>query len=684
MAYSSLYYRWHYSDFLYEKHMDTVVKDQSKRIVLLCKLAATASIIFFIVAVVFHARAIAIESPTFHLDGAFQTASALFRIDATQLPGRDFFPYLGIGPLLFIYPFFKLAGANLAASVFAAHCVTLLFGWFCLSVLFHLIFRPKAARYTWAASAFIFVAPYVVARYTLLSDLFEFAFWPGNSLRPVRAAIPYIIGLAAFGLIEYCQILILKKIFAGLLISFAMLWSNDFALVTAVFFWVFFAVHFYLKEKSLTQSVVVFAAITIFLWLFLLFLITAGHPLAMLKYNYVSVAQDQWWYFSPYDPDLRVFDLADVSKLASARNAYAMGMLVLVSLAAIVSRKIEFALLMCIGLILAAGGCVATLGGHVEKDNAYFAGFHFWAAALSVLAVIRVSQLFLTQHLKLSLARLFMIESRWLSYVFFLFLFSAAYKIYDYVTLLSAVKNDTEKFYVEELGGYMGSEWRDYVQLARTNRNKSVVEEYWGVWSAINKKISLWPVDSVIHALGSVREEAGSKLSGADIIISTRYATSTRWQPWILSQNFWFYDELFLQWEPTVVSPTTVVWKKRENARDVVEMPCEILSDQRSVVLHSTEKGFYKLEVNYRVSKQKFDRFLLMLENKMSFGTDAGGFVSIPTNKTSFTLPVYKASQSAERYESKVVGSETAAMHLLSCMASKISFENDEVLHVFN
>jgi len=34
----------------------------------------------------------ALESPTFHLDGAFQTASVLFRISNGELPGRDFFP----------------------------------------------------------------------------------------------------------------------------------------------------------------------------------------------------------------------------------------------------------------------------------------------------------------------------------------------------------------------------------------------------------------------------------------------------------------------------------------------------------------------------------------------------------------------------------------------------------------
>ena len=38
--------------------------------------------------------------PTYHLDGSFQTASGLFRLAEGDVPGRDFYPYLGIGPLL--------------------------------------------------------------------------------------------------------------------------------------------------------------------------------------------------------------------------------------------------------------------------------------------------------------------------------------------------------------------------------------------------------------------------------------------------------------------------------------------------------------------------------------------------------------------------------------------------------
>lgn len=87
-----------------------------------------STIALFIVFLVFQSLDLAINVPTFHLDGAFQTASGLFRLDAGQLPGRNFFPYLGIGPLFLLYPIFKLSGSCLTSSVFSAKFITLLFG----------------------------------------------------------------------------------------------------------------------------------------------------------------------------------------------------------------------------------------------------------------------------------------------------------------------------------------------------------------------------------------------------------------------------------------------------------------------------------------------------------------------------------------------------------------------------
>lgn len=65
-------------------------------------------------------RTVTLALPSWHVDGAFQTASGLFRLNDGQFPGRDFFPYLGMAAVYVLFPLFKLAGADLAASTSAA------------------------------------------------------------------------------------------------------------------------------------------------------------------------------------------------------------------------------------------------------------------------------------------------------------------------------------------------------------------------------------------------------------------------------------------------------------------------------------------------------------------------------------------------------------------------------------
>lgn len=131
-----------------------------------------------------YAMTTAINAPTFHLDGAFQTASGLFRLDSGQAPGKDFFPYLGIGPLLALYPVFKAFGSDLSASVISAQFMTLVLGGLSVSVIWHFIFRPKSIITSLAVGSVLFVVPIAAAEFFSLPlhHSLGFAINPGNSL----------------------------------------------------------------------------------------------------------------------------------------------------------------------------------------------------------------------------------------------------------------------------------------------------------------------------------------------------------------------------------------------------------------------------------------------------------------------------------------------------------------------
>lgn len=303
--------------------------------------------------IVFQSLKSAIDIPTFHLDGAFQTASGLFRLESGQAPGRDFFPYLGAGPLLLIFPFFKIAGGVLSASVFAAKFVTLTLGWIAVSVLWHLIFRPRTAIISFVGGAAVFIVTGLVARQLNFTNPFSFGFEPGNSLRPIRAAIPYIVAIASYFLISRFKNGLKRNILAGILIGISLLWSNDFAIPTAGLFVVFYFLLFYSKENSnWKKSAITLCFSAAISWALLLSLITFGHPFELIKYNLIDVATDQWWYFGPYGPSKRVFEIGQIFKLVSKENIFPLVVLLVASISAIKTKKIEHALVALIGLIL--------------------------------------------------------------------------------------------------------------------------------------------------------------------------------------------------------------------------------------------------------------------------------------------------------------------------------------------
>jgi hypothetical protein len=253
------------------------------------------------------------------------------------------------------------------------------------------------------------------------------------------------------------------------------------------------------------------------------------------------------------------------------------------------------------------------------------------------------------------------------------------HSVLAYQTSTSLAKQDSDRIYVPELGGYLNKQWDQYVQLSRRNKGQNALEEYWGLWSAIHRSFSKWPVDSVIHALGNTRSTAELAIDQADLITTTRYAASPEWQPWNLSQNFWFYQKLLEQWQPEQTSPTTVVWKKLSRERVSESVTCRLTSDRKGVEFSRMAEGFHSLEIVYKASGT--GRYLMMFRNNVSFGNDANGYVSLPLDKSVITVPIFLKRDEANTLDLKVVGNKKVTGWIESCTAKKINLDYPEVLH---
>lgn len=642
----------------------------------LISLAAFGSILLVFSYIVFESLSAAASIPTFHLDGAFQTASGLFRIDSGQAPGRDFYPYLGVGPLLLIFPFFKLSGSTLFASVFAAKLLTMVCGWLAISTLCQLIFRPSKFLFSLVGGAIFVLTTLLLASQFSLHNVLVFPLEPGNSLRPIRAFVPYLAAIATWFLLTRIEKPLWRNFLAGLLTGVVLLWSNDFALSTAMLLMMFFFGYLWFTAKpAWAKGVITIGLAATATWFALLTFLTAGHPFDLMKYNFVDVAKDQWWYFGPYSPSARIFELADLTELVSEKTGFPLLILLVTFIVAIRSGRVEHAILVMLGLGLYAGGVLPSVGGHL---GGYFKAFIYWGAVTLILVLIKGLAAYSSskitsekRHAMFSSAKLWGVGC-------FLLLIVAGLKMADYRNEQSIIVADPDRFYVEELGGYLGREWQEYIDYARAHKDSKVVEEYWGVWSSFNKVFSSWPVDSVIHALGEVRVAAQKELQEVDIIVTTRYSISNQWQPWSLSQNFWFYGELLSRWQPELLSPTTIVWRKLARPRAAKDITCTVVDKGQGFLLDAEAEGFFAVTLDYTFSAT--GRFLLMLENDISYGGDAGGYVSLPPMDSTISVPVLVRPESSHVYTPKPVGPGSADVHINSCKARTISYTNDEVL----
>jgi len=400
-------------------------------------------------------------------------------------------------------------------------------------------------------------------------------------------------------------------------------------------------------------------------WATLLTTFTLGHPVEMLKFNFQDVARDQFWYFAPYSEGSRIFQFPQLFRLFGG-NIFPLLVLLLCFVIALKTKSLHNALLFCIGLTLFGGGALASIGGHL---GGYFVAFYLWGF---------ITILFFSLHLFCNLiAKSFSSRSTDLILLIIsaCFMSTLCFLTYNkYKETVSLASNDTQRFFVEELSAFLPVTWRGYIDYVRVSKGKIVIEEYWGIWSAMQKIFSPWPVDSVIHALGSKREVAKSALPEADIIVTTRHSASLGWQSWNLRQNFWFYDELFNNYSAKEESPTTIVWEKDVRSRistDIIP-DCRVSSDQQSLELNIPFAGFYKVQVEFDFSSRK-GRHLLLINNNI-------GEVSIEPRSGKAFFPAYFSTSGINILSFKILGNSSYKFSVLSCSSKKIDFDNSEIL----
>jgi hypothetical protein len=622
---------------------------------------------------------VSIDIPTNIVDGAYQTASSLYRLNYGEWPGRDFFPYLGIGPTFILYPLFKLAGTNISASVFSSYFVVsiLRIGSIWL-VAFISSNKNKVLIASISSSLFLFLSFFT----SQISSFFS----PGNSLRPIRGFLPYLIALCLY-LIITTKIKLIKKYdfcLIGIVAGFCILWSNDFALSTAFFTLIFFFGYKF-KDKKLTLRILLFTICTTLLSAtFLLYICTQGHMLEMLSYNFIDVRNDQYWYFGDWREPKKIFHVLEVLPKILLRLPVVLPtsfiLLVFVIKIKIIKsiNYLETYLISFILGLLFSGGAIASVGGHYE--GGYFTEYSFFWLIFSMCFLVELALLLINYLNRKNQpnTKKILVNSIIIS-TFLLFLLLGL-QMNRYFSNLNSAKMDNNKFYVGELGGYLPIAYKQHIEMASQFSNDEVIEEYWGLWSAFNRNHTPLPVDSVIHALGNTRYKYLSVLEQfPKRIITITNSSAPQWQPWNFSANYWFYKVLVENYEPMQTSPSTLVWTKTITKKRS-EVECKINKSGENFSLINVISGYYEVTINADISLK--GRSLSLIKNNINYALDAKGYLSLDPTKTSFTFPVHVSETNANLFDvefsqpNKNIGN---VFNISSCKAYTIPILHEQV-----
>lgn len=636
------------------------------------KLFLIATAVLQLVVILLISYRYSIETPTFHLDGAFQNASSQFRLKSGQLPGRDFFPYLGIGPTLFTFPFFLLFGGNLAATVVASRLVTLCTLLVTAALIGYLTgFRDRrlaAALFSTGALVF-YVSSLLIPFLNNLPGAAAIPIMaePMNSMRPVRSFLPYVLALASLAVFRKTTKSSTKVVMLSVVTgSLCAVWSNDFGIST-----------FALCALVGTVVIVRFARGKIRLRLLLLWFVGLGvsaatslsvatgfQPLSMASYNFLDVARDQYWYFAPWGPNTRINTILDLTQIVwTERAIYPLLVLLVVTFLAIKNREPKYYILGLIGAALFGGGLVATIGGH---SAGYFLSFIYWGilSATGLTAKLVISWLVRREFLGFAKSAKSLVSSAIVA-VLIITTGVSAYWVYDTRRDLALDKNYE---YSQLFGGYLDI---DSAMFLQGLPDLETIEEYYGLYSVSKNSFAGEETDALIHALGSQRLPLLHRLAETQQVITTNPRFSY-WASWSLSANWWFFRELFTNYSPSSRSSKLVAWSRNSQPRARTSVSCEVNFKNNTISVASGEPGFYEVAIVYK-SNTRPSRSYSMLENNINFASDADGYLALNPRQKVNLIPVILTEGNHELSVKTFPADAGSEFDLAKCTAFEIA-----------
>jgi hypothetical protein len=600
-------------------------------------------------------------------NGAFQLFNPLRRLAAGQIAGKDFQVFHGIGSALLHYPLFALLGKNLFASEMARRLMSpLIFNMTNLLILY--VFTRRFSLAIFFTSLLTFMGSNILAP----------VYYAENSILGIRSFVPLLIislmaiypylknKLALLKQYIYMDALHLEKLILAFGFVLAFFVGTEQGLALLIGFIVAYLI-FYPKKglgKFLTDALIF--VLYLMLSLLVVYGLTAGpHLFKVLRYTFIDIIQDQFWYFG-VSPNRFLRSIIQLIIYPFRKASY-----------------IYFSFLLGLGLTF-----ITCFYSEVKKHKQAFALFVllFYGLATNIAhlgithyrystPLLRISLIVIAWYL-INISRQY--GRHWFDkYVINKPALALANRLYKtrawalgllmitvFGFVLLGVKDSLQVFYKLNkkegplyCGTYLMTPWDLTIPITTAAIDKTILQDkykaklniwstYAGLWEAENNFFHAHS-DYIIQALGrNNRQEyvdTFSKLKPKYVI--TFKKSFFPYEEWLWNSHWDFYEQILKNYKIKAITPITYIWQKDNNswiATDQWQKADFIYSDDhRTCVITMPDKlnnnsNIFTVKIKYKINN--FFAFMPLIGRMPRY-------LILPINsviKTEISLPYYK------------------------------------------
>lgn len=490
------------------------------------------------------------------INGDFQTYNGLRRLLEGQIPFKDFYFYLGFGPLYINSLFLLLFGDSFTNSLFITNSITAIM----FSVAIFVVFKLNRIKSSIALLLTFFITAFGLGFKDPLNlyvffEKFNFLNYalPGVSLRMQRAFLPFLIALVMLLINKRKRGNILSKesthiILLGLLSGICLLWTNDYGISVCLTISYIFVIKKMQWNTVFLKQLLLYVLFIFIGVVFLGSLLTLGNLPNWIDYNFLGVAKDQFWYYER-NASSKFLVLSDLPINFEIICGFLFSLFLSFKIRKGTASKRDTLLLLVMLSTLIAGYAYAVGSLKGGQFIPFYMVFY-----ISVFSLI-------VNHLKISS----FVNKKLSAYI----------KIIIPITILlvlvprlgsSINQLDTSRgVYVKELGGSL-SRYGESLQLLSKYfvKDGELFSTYSSALDVMSNKFQPSGIDYIIHVLGDQYREKYLKSfheTNPEYITTIR-EDFTNWEYWVKRENWYFYREFLGSYEPIAVTEYNVLWEK--------------------------------------------------------------------------------------------------------------------------